>query len=364
MKSMIKARSKKILSALLAMYMSASMILTSLENVPMYSSADNLLTADAGGGDVKQPPVKPNIWSANAKNFTINKIYTNGLLACGMALTSIANSTECEEFQAVVSFLNKWVFGASQGQTMGEIKAMCQQILKELDIIDTKLTSYSSEMLKTLGQMQYETAKKDIDEKWASDVSGAEDLYDISLAVDKYKKYMKASQDYLGENNNRTTISPDEFTSAQNDLFEGFCGIYSAREHGFSMNDTYEKKRELIFNSTTIRDAFESAIEKMSSNLNPTSGNTNFADTVTHYAFIAFPFASDQYEYIKTQIDKQFTEILIVEMAYQEYLSQQGAYFEEFYPDDEVKWNNYQQSVKSLAELNKSTAEAIDLLRN
>ncbi|MGN1036813.1 MAG: hypothetical protein ACI4PX_03490, partial [Ruminococcus sp.] len=151
---MIKARSKKILSALLAMYMSASMISTSLENVPMYSSADNLLTADAGGGDVKQPSVKPNIWSANAKNFTINKIYTNGLLACGMALTSIANSTECEEFQAVVSFLNKWVFGGSQGQTMGEIKAMCQQILKELDIIDTKLTSYSSEMLKTLGQMQ------------------------------------------------------------------------------------------------------------------------------------------------------------------------------------------------------------------
>lgn len=360
MKSMIKARSKKILSALLAMYMSASMISTSLENVPMYSSADNLLTADAGGGDVKQPPVKPNIWSANAKNFTINKIYTNGLLACGMALTSIANSTECEEFQAVVSFLNKWVFGASQGQTMGEIKAMCQQILKELDIIDTKLTSYSSEMLKTLGQMQYETAKKDIDEKWASDVSGAEDLYDISLAVDKYKKYMKASQDYLGENNNGTTISPDEFTSAQNDLFEGFCGIYSAREHGFSMNDTYEKKRELIFNSTTIRDAFESAIEKMSSNLNPTSGNTNFADTVAHYAFIAFPFASDQYEYIKTQIDKQFTEILIVEMAYQEYLSQQGAYFEEFYPDDEVKWNNYQQAVDKLASLNKLTGEAME----
>lgn len=357
-------KAKKILSALLAMCMSASMISTSFEDFTIYSAADNLLTADSGGetggGDVKQPPVKTNIWITNAKNFTINKIYTNGLLACGMALTAIANSTECEEFQAVASFLNKWVFGGAQGQTMGEIKAMCQQILKELDIIDTKLTSYSSEMLKTLGQMQYETAKKDIDEKWASDVSGVEDLYDISLAVDKYKKYMKASQDYLGENDNGTTISPDEFTSAQHDLFEGFCGIYSAREHGFSMNDTYEKKCELIFNSTTIRDAFESAIEKMSSNLNPTFGNANFADTVAHYSFIAFPFASDQYEYIKTQIDKQFTEILIVEMAYQEYLSQQGAYFEEFYPDDEVKWNNYQQSVDKLASLNKLTGEAME----
>lgn len=58
-------KAKKILSALLAMCMSASMISTSLENVPMYSSADNLITADSGGekgeGDVKQPDVKPNI---------------------------------------------------------------------------------------------------------------------------------------------------------------------------------------------------------------------------------------------------------------------------------------------------------------
>lgn len=47
-------------------------------------------------------------------------------------------------------------------------------------------------------------------------------------------------------------------------------------------------------------------------------------------------------------------------MAYQEYLSQQGAYFEEFCPDDKVKWNNYQQSVDKLASLNKLTAEAME----
>ena len=71
----------------------------------------------------------------------------------------------------------------------------------------------------------------------------------------------------------------------------------------------------------------------MANALNNTTNN--YIDAAAQYAYTAYAFSGDQYNYIITCIDRQFMEILTLEMMYQEFIAQRGEYFEEKYPDDE-----------------------------
>ena len=75
--------------------------------------------------------------------------------------------------------------------------------------------------------------------------------------------------------------------------------------------------------------------------LNKPSDEKNYADAAAQFAYRAYGFSGDQYNYIVSSIDKQFMEIIKMEMMYQEFIAQRGDYFEEKYPDDESKWESY-----------------------
>ena len=122
-------------------------------------------------------------------------------------------------------------------------------------------------------------------------------------------------------------------------LYDNFIEVYKAAGNSFE-NPTDEKKKDAIFCNDTIDGVFKRSIWSMINALNKPSDEKNYADAAAQFAYRAYGFSGDQYNYIVSSIDKQFMEIIKMEMMYQEFIAQRGDYFEEKYPDDESKWES------------------------
>lgn len=176
------------------------------------------------------------------KTFTINRVYTAGLTACGSALVRIAGATDNEGFQKVASFVNKWVCGGSNtGQTLAEIQTLCNEILNEVKLIDEHLRVYDAEILGTLQEIQYTEAKNELDQQWSKDVEIYETAGNVGNTLEFYEKYMEAAQLYM---DGKTDMNAVE--ESKQDLYDGFIEVYKAAGNSFE-NPTDEKKRTLYF---------------------------------------------------------------------------------------------------------------------
>ena len=282
------------------------------------------------------PAVKQNnLWVSTGKTF-VNRIYTVGLTTCGSALVRIAGATESEGFQKVASFVNKWICGGNNtGQTLAEIQALCNEILNEVKIVDQHLKEYDAEIENTLQKIQYTEAKNELNQQWSKDIDVYETAGNVGNTLSAYEDYMKAAQLYM---DGKTDINAVE--KSKQKLYDNFIEVYKAAGNSFE-NPTDEKKKDAIFCNDTIDGVFKRSIWSMINALNKPSDEKNYADAAAQFAYRAYGFSGDQYNYIVSSIDKQFMEIIKMEMMYQEFIAQRGDYFEEKYPDDESKWESY-----------------------
>lgn len=266
----------------------------------------------------------------------VNRIYTVGLTTCGSALVRIAGATESEGFQKVASFVNKWICGGNNtGQTLAEIQALCNEILNEVKIVDQHLKEYDAEIENTLQKIQYTEAKNELNQQWSKDIDVYETAGNVGNTLSAYEDYMKAAQLYM---DGKTDINAVE--KSKQKLYDNFIEVYKAAGNSFE-NPTDEKKKDAIFCNDTIDGVFKRSIWSMINALNKPSDEKNYADAAAQFAYRAYGFSGDQYNYIVSSIDKQFMEIIKMEMMYQEFIAQRGDYFEEKYPDDESKWESY-----------------------
>lgn len=135
---------------------------------------------------------KENPWVSTGRTFSINRVYSAGLTACGSALVRIAGATDNEGFQKVASFVNKWVCGGSNtGQTLAEIQTLCNEILNEVKLIDEHLRMYDAEILGTLQEIQYTEAKNELDQQWFKDVEIYETAGNVGNTLKSYKDYIR-----------------------------------------------------------------------------------------------------------------------------------------------------------------------------
>lgn len=285
----------------------------------------------------------------------VNRIYTVGLTTCGSALVRIAGATESEGFQKVASFVNKWICGGNNtGQTLAEIQALCNEILNEVKIVDQHLKEYDAEIENTLQKIQYTEAKNELNQQWSKDIDVYETAGNVGNTLSAYEDYMKAAQLYM---DGKTDINAVE--KSKQKLYDNFIEVYKAAGNSFE-NPTDEKKKDAIFCNDTIDGVFKRSIWSMINALNKPSDEKNYADAAAQFAYRAYGFSGDQYNYIVSSIDKQFMEIIKMEMMYQEFIAQRGDYFEEKYPDDESKWESYAASdgiVGGIAVVNSGTIE-------
>ena len=287
----------------------------------------------------------------------VNRIYTVGLTTCGSALVRIAGATESEGFQKVASFVNKWICGGNNtGQTLAEIQALCNEILNEVKIVDQHLKEYDAEIENTLQKIQYTEAKNELNQQWSKDIDVYETAGNVGNTLSAYEDYMKAAQLYM---DGKTDINAVE--KSKQKLYDNFIEVYKAAGNSFE-NPTDEKKKDAIFCNDTIDGVFKRSIWSMINALNKPSDEKNYADAAAQFAYRAYGFSGDQYNYIVSSIDKQFMEIIKMEMMYQEFIAQRGDYFEEKYPDDESKWESYAAWTNDLNKLNEDVAKAMDTM--
>lgn len=196
--------------------------------------------ADKVEGD--KAGVKESQWLTTGKTFTINRVYTAGLTACGSALVRIAGATDNEGFQKVASFVNKWICGGNNtGQTLAEIQALCNEILNEVRIVDQHLKEYDAEIENTLQKIQYTEAKNELNQQWSKDIDVYETAGNVGNTLSAYEDYMKAAQLYM---DGKTDMNAVE--ESKQDLYDGFIEVYKAAVNSFE-NPTDEKKRTLYF---------------------------------------------------------------------------------------------------------------------
>lgn len=344
---------KRAAAVLLAMCMifptcaSASEIDTAVD---VEATADEAAGVEAAGVEVQaDTPSRANPFVSGASSMAVNKLYTFGLSVTGKALTKIAETTNNEEVKAIVSFLDKWVFGNGQSHANSEIKEMCRQILDELNIIETSLRDYTSEMEQMLGQQNYTTAYKAVEDAWESDVKAYEDENGIESALEKYKAYMAVAEDFAEGNKTETDMD-----NAKEAVFNEFCNIYKTKSSIPVEENTQAQLQARIFGDTTVNDILYGSINSMKNQL--VKSTDTYADELAQLAYQALPYADQQYEYIRTGIDQWLTEIILVDMLYQEYLAQYGEYLEEHYPDNEDKWDGYSRLLSDYEALNDDLA--------
>ena len=303
------------------------------------------------------PAVKQNNLLVSTGKTFVNRIYTVGLTTCGSALVKIAGATESEGFQKVASFVNKWICGGNNtGQTLAEIQALCNEILNEVKIVDQHLKEYDAEIENTLQKIQYTEAKNELDQQWTKDVDVYETAGNVGNTLGAYEKYMEAAQLYI---DGKTDMNAVE--ESKQKLYDNFIEVYKAAGNSFE-NPTDEKKKDAIFCNDTIDGVFKRSIWSMINALNKPSDEKTYADAAAQFAYRAYGFSDDQYNYIVSSIDKQFMEIIKMEMMYQEFIAQRGDYFEEKYPDDESKWESYAVWTNDLNKLNEDVAKAMDTM--
>lgn len=246
---------------------------------------------------------KENPWVSTGRTFSINRVYSAGLTACGSALVRIAGATDNEGFQKVASFVNKWVCGGSNtGQTLAEIQTLCNEILNEVKLIDEHLRMYDAEILGTLQEIQYTEAKNELDQQWFKDVEIYETAGNVGNTLKSYKDYMETAQLYT---DGKTDMNAVE--KSKQALYRNFCEVYKAAGNNFGdKND--EEIKDTIFCDDTIDGVFNRSIQNMINALNKPSDEKNYADAAAQFAYMAYGFSDDQYNYIVSSIDKQFME--------------------------------------------------------
>ena len=323
----------KVISVIMSMCICASMVTVS------YVSAD--------AAEVAAITESGNPLAAGAINMAVSKLYTFVLSATGTALTEIADATGSSELQQVVSFLDKWVFGNGQKRANAAITKLCQEILAELKVIETTLSEYTAQIEQSIGEQNFTEAMRSVNAQWETDVHSLEG-YGIEDALNKYENYMLVAESYVDGKANL-----DDVNAAKTALFDAFCNIYKSKVSVPTEDNTPERLRERIFGDTVVNDTLFSAISSMKNNL---LKETNYADVLAQFSYQALQYADEQYEFIKTGIDKQFTEIVMLEMMQEEFLAQYGDYLKEKYPDDELRWSGYQKLVSDFNKLNEEVA--------
>lgn len=347
-------KKRRVAKQLIAMCMAVSLAVGGLAVAPVQTVYAKDIEMDDMSEGAKAPEVKKKSETGKKaeEGIPAKKMFSKGLSICGTALVKIAYATGDDDFKKIANGINKMVCGGNNmAQTLTEIKVLCNEILKEVNLVDQHLKDYNSKIENSLAQNVYQSAQANMVERWNQDVTAYENENNVGNALKAYMAYMEMAQNYM---DGEATLA--QVQECEDDLYEQFLNVYTSKGHGFGIM-TEEEIKDTIFSDETIDNAFSVAIRSM---INSLSNKANYIDAAGRFAYVSLPFSCDQYEYVKASIERQFLEIITLEMMYEEFMAQRGDYFEEKYPDDQNYWDSYARWKKSLKNLNDDVAKAMD----
>lgn len=296
-----------------------------------------------------------------ATGFVLNKVYTMGLLAAGKVLAEVAEETGNEDFAAVVSVVNTWLIGKDYTKNFEELKALSNELLSQIENVNTKLDSSTADILSAIEQSKLSSIQSEMNEAWSKDVNDVLSYNGSACITNAFDSYFNTS--LLDPNSNvkvndigyfpaaMTSVTgkaysykgdskvytPDEVEKLRNGVYcdgklqqEGlkqkFSAIHAAVDGSAGAVSDYE-----LFTDNKVDKALLDTLDKLIVEFKD-KVKADYGALSAQYAYICYSDPSDQYEFIVNNISRQVLTIGLFEMMYQEFLTMRGEYLEENYP--------------------------------
>lgn len=255
--------------------------------------------------------------------------------AATLEMSELLNEDQQETVESICSIL---LMDAAE-KAIADVQEMCEEILNELYVVEQKLTDYTKELGSSEQDDKVSTAKKNYTDEWSNsfyDVLDSQNVYmdDTFYAYVKYLVVSTLNQkggypteqaeiDMLQNfaENWKIKISPTDVTEdgvaqAKRDLATAFCQMYNSS----SINE------EKTYCSTKVNSAFVDTINALLGELKGNKDDPHLLSYAATFAYYALPYEHQQYEFVYGVAKSHIMKIILLEMAYNEYLACQGEY--------------------------------------
>ncbi len=261
----------------------------------------------------------------------VDQLLEDGMRLCCEGIDWLGEATGNEDVQKAFSFIEEWCFESSTDIAIDELKELCQEIIAKLDEIEIEMNQSFALISSVLAKDEVKTAKARVDTKWTNSVDNVIRNHQATNALITYRTYLTDAVNRADTH----TLQADKDA-----LITAFSGMYTG-DIPVEMN-TPEKLKELMFEKGTVNTNFTNLISDLSAGLNYDSMTTgSVALYAAQFAYQAYPFSHQQYQYLHTVMEKQIMNIILVEMMYNEYLYQQGEYLKEKFGENSSHYQGY-----------------------
>ena len=303
---MVKRISKRLCAVLLSLCVIVSMVTVGVVS----GSAAETDSAAVGNAIAEQ---------------AVEQMIDDGLRAICMGMDAVGEATGNGDVQKVFSVIEEWAFMSTEEIAIEELKELCEEILNEINELETQIASDDAYITSMLADKNLSDAKTNLNNAWQSDVKNYLTDSGVVNTLSAYKYYLNdavngASEDVLREDLNYLIKQYALMSSSSIDT-----SSYSV-----------ENLKKVMFETNDINKSFITLISNLAAALSPHgTANTTCAEYAAQVAYMAYPFSHQQYAYVHEIMEEQLMTIMLVEMAYNEYLYQQGKYLSETYHDED-----------------------------
>ena len=251
-------------------------------------------------------------------------------ISTGLGYLSEATGSEDQDYKPF-SLINDWIFKSPEECALDELYELCEEILKEIKEIDTKMTESFAFVESYMAESEVNSAKKIVNDEWDNDVDGVIRSYNATAAFNAYQKYLTDA------------VNRESEETLQSDLENLFYKFFDMYPGSVSPGDyNLDTIKETMFTTTEMNSRFTNMITELSEGLVYEDMNTgSVALYAAQFANKYYPFSHQQYQYLHAIMEKQIITVMMVEMMYNEYLFHQGEYFEANPGEDNKDYNGY-----------------------
>lgn len=254
--------------------------------------------------------------------YGVNQFYARGMSATATILSKMSEATGNETIKDCTSFINKWLLGSSdQGEKLSAIQATCNEILStttDVKNITTDIQSLqNAEIIKSAAQ-NVETA-------WYNQVEVIIKNNDLNNLFEKYTDYLAYSSDYKSLPQGKTI---EDFHQIYLSTLRDVCAKHCSFKYTNADGDRNKYYDNVMYTTDTLDVLFCDGVEDLLDCMeNKELYGDRFIDKAALYAYYAFPFSSEQADFVDNAAGRQFNKITVLLMMYQDFLAQRACYY-------------------------------------
>ena len=277
------------------------------------------------------------------------EFYSRAFGTAGSIMESLGEATGNESVAQFTSFINNTFCGGSEtDEQLAQLQETCEEILDTTK----KVESITTEINSKLANEKITVSKKECDDAWNNQVMDYITKNDES-PYDFYNAYI-AYRDYLKYASNPETIPTDKSIEYYEDEFMNSLVDYYAGK-----TNTSKATEAMLYTDTTIDVCITGMIKSMLNTMDPETTSVGmgnrFIDEAAQYAYYAYPYSSEQAEFVDKAAEYQINTVTYLVMLYQDFCAHRAEYFES--NNMQSEWSDYNKYYENLIKKYTSTME-------